>query len=64
MTSKTTLLENGLVNFPPNVHGIYIEPQDSGDVCLRVRQNDIQLSFVLGKSEREHLAALLLREDH
>ena len=62
-SGKATHLESGLVKFPPNVHGIYVEPQDSGDVRLCVRQNDVQLSFVLDETDCKHLAALLLRNN-
>jgi hypothetical protein len=59
--STATLLDNGVVKFPPNVHGIYVEPQASGTVHLVVRQNDQRLSFVLDASACRHLADLLIR---
>ena len=61
-SGKSSHLEHGLVKFPPNVHGIYVEPQETGDVRLTVRQNEVRLSFVLDEGDCKHLASLLLRE--
>lgn len=55
----TTHLPNGIVQFPPNVHGIYIEHQQNGRKRLVLRQNDVRLSFVLDGAACRHLAALL-----
>ncbi len=55
-----TLLEKGIVKFPPNVHGIYVEPQASGYVRIVARQNDRRLTFVLDAAACRHLAALLI----
>jgi hypothetical protein len=50
----------GLVKFPPNVHGIYIEKSPTGAKTLTVRQNDLRLVFVLEEDDCQHLAKLLV----
>jgi len=52
-------LANGIVKFPPNVYGIYIEKQASGHTHLIARQNDTRLTFILSEDDCLHLAALL-----
>jgi len=32
------LLATGVVQFPPNVHGVYVERQESGNTVLTIRQ--------------------------
>jgi hypothetical protein len=58
--SNATLLPSGVVKFPPNVHGIYVEPQASGYVRIVARQNEQELAFVLDAAACRHLASLLL----
>jgi len=60
---KATLLDGGVVKFPPNVHGVYVERQPCGNTVLTVRQNDARMSFVLDDEACAHLAALLTRKD-
>jgi len=62
--AKAQHLRNGLVKFPPNVHGIYVESQDGGLTHLVVRQNDTRFLFLLEAADCEHLASLLLRAAH
>lgn len=54
-------LEDGLVKFPPNVHGLYTE-QIPGYLVLVARQNEQRMNFVLDEDARRHLAALLLKD--
>jgi hypothetical protein len=56
------LLDSGIVKFPPNVHGIYVDRQESGNTVLTVRQNDARLSFVLDDEACAHLAGLLTKK--
>jgi hypothetical protein len=58
-SAKVEHLKNGIVKFPPNVQGIYIDDHPSGKT-LTVRHNDIRLSFVLEDDDCRHLAALLI----
>ena len=53
------LLATGVVQFPPNVHGVYVERQESGDTVLTVRQNHARMPFILDDEACAHLAALL-----
>ncbi|MCI0563094.1 MAG: hypothetical protein MN733_31840 [Nitrososphaera sp.] len=62
LNSKAKHFENGLVKFPPNVHGLYVEVREDGGVNLIARQNDTRLCFVLDDDDRKHLAALLMRK--
>lgn len=55
-------LEDGLVKFPPNVHGVYVTPLAHDLVTLEARQNETRLRFVLDEAARRHLAAILLRD--
>jgi len=59
--TKARHLPTGLVKFPPNIHGIYVErSRNSGRVTLVLRQNDTYLRFVLDDDDCRHLAALLV----
>lgn len=55
----TKHLDNGVVQFPPNVHGIYIQKREDGLTDLTLRQNDTRLSIVLDAEACAHLARLL-----
>jgi len=58
---KAKHLDNGLVKFPVNVHGIYIERSETtGYTRIIATQNDTTLSFVLDDDDCRHLATLLL----
>lgn len=57
--AKALHTETGIVKFPSNIHGIYVEPGATGSKVLTVRQNDVRLSFVLEEEDCRHLAALL-----
>lgn len=55
-------IENGLVKFPTNVHGIYVDHNErSPYTTVTIRQNDARLSFLLLPEDCEHLAKLLLK---
>ncbi len=59
---RTEHLENGVVKFPPNIHGIYVERgKATGYTRIVARHNDVSLTFVLDDSDCRHLAALLSR---
>jgi hypothetical protein len=60
---ETRHLPHGVVKFPPNVHGVYVEPREDGRTNLIARQNEAELVFVLERDDCEHLAALLARKD-
>ena len=59
---ETRHLPHGIVKFPPNVHGLYVEPREDGRMDVTACQNDIRLVFVLERDDREHLAQLLARK--
>lgn len=57
---KAKHVDHGIVKFPVNVHGIWVDRSEmSGQVTLKVRQNDVILQFVLDQDDCEHLARLL-----
>lgn len=65
--AKFTHLDGGLVKFPPNVHGLYVEPATPGGypyTVLKARHNDQEPCFVLDEADCKHLASLLLRDTH
>jgi hypothetical protein len=59
---KAKLLKRGIVKFPVNVHGIYVDKGEHGLTTITARQNEVVLSFVFDKEACQHLAALLTGE--
>jgi hypothetical protein len=43
---KPKCLNNGIVKFPVNVHGIYVEKSASGYTTITAKQNDVVMRFV------------------
>ena len=60
-SANATLLETGVVKFPPNIHGIYVEREATGHVLVTLQRNDSRLSLLLDAAACRHLATLLLR---
>jgi len=60
---KPLLVERGIVKFPVNIHGIYVEKRDDGFTILTAKQNDVKLEFVIDDDACGHLAALLTASD-
>jgi hypothetical protein len=59
-SDKAKHLDNGIVKFPVNVHGIYIEKSRlTGWTTITAKQNDVSLRFVIDEDACRHLAALL-----
>jgi hypothetical protein len=57
---KAKHVDHGIVKFPVNVHGIWIERSKmSGNVTLKARQNDVTLQFILDRDDCDYLAKLL-----
>jgi len=53
-------LGNGIVKFPPNVHGIYVNRSKGSPYTeIVVRQNSVSLTFVLDDADCRHLSKLL-----
>jgi hypothetical protein len=60
---KAKHTDNGIVKFPVNVHGIYIEKSElSGYTTITAKQNDMVLRFVIDEDACRHLAKLLIGE--
>jgi hypothetical protein len=57
---KAQHTDNGIVEFPVNVHSLLAERQSSGYTRVVAKQNDTVLSFVLDDEDCQHLAALLI----
>jgi hypothetical protein len=58
---KARHLDNGIVKFPVNVHGIYVEKSKvSGYTTITAKQNDLVLRFVIDEDACQHLAVLLI----
>jgi len=59
-SDKAKHLDNGIVKFPVNVHGIFVEKsKGSGYATITAKQNDVVLRFVIDEDACRHLAALL-----
>jgi hypothetical protein len=57
---KAKCLDNGIVKFPVNVHGIYVEKSAlTGNTTITAKQNDLVMRFVIDEDACRHLARLL-----
>ena len=60
---KAKHTDNGIVKFPVNVHGIYVEKSaETGYTTITAKQNDVILRLVIDEDACRHLARLLRGE--